>query len=50
MMSKSRQGSTAELWLPVAEINELPASVAETPPSTQVAPLMVMAVDDDGLC
>jgi hypothetical protein len=44
MKSKSGQGTTAELWLFIAEINEFPASVAETPPPTQVPPLVVMAV------
>jgi signal transduction histidine kinase len=33
MNSKSGQGTTAELWLPVAEIIGLPEPVAETPPS-----------------
>jgi hypothetical protein len=49
MKSKSGQGTTAELWLFIAEINEFPASVAETPPPTQVPPLVVMAVDGDGV-
>jgi PAS domain S-box-containing protein len=49
MKSRLGQGSTAELWLPVAHINELPKPVAEAPSSTAVPQLTVMAVDDDSL-
>jgi PAS domain S-box-containing protein len=49
MKSKPGEGTTAELWLPVAEIDDLPEPVVETPPSAPVPPMTVMAVDDDSL-
>jgi CheY-like chemotaxis protein len=49
MKSKPGQGTTAELWLPVADISDVPGPVAETPSSAQVPPLTIMAVDDDNL-
>ncbi len=47
--STSGEGTTAELWLRVAEIAAEPQSVAEVTPSAPVPPLTVMAVDDDSL-
>jgi PAS domain S-box-containing protein len=49
MKSKSGQGTTAELWLPVADVSALPEPVAEVPSSAPVPSLTVMAVDDDSL-
>jgi CheY-like chemotaxis protein len=49
MKSKPGEGTTAELWLPVAEINALPEPVVETPRSAPISPMTVMAVDDDSL-
>jgi PAS domain S-box-containing protein len=49
MKSKSGQGTTAELWLPVADIGDVPEPVVETPAPSPVPPLTVMAVDDDSL-
>ncbi|WP_428423947.1 PAS domain S-box protein [Pararhizobium sp.] len=49
MQSTPGQGTTAELWLPVAEITAKPEPAAETPSRAPIPPLTVMAVDDDGL-
>jgi PAS domain S-box-containing protein len=49
MKSSRGQGTTAELWLPVAEIQPAAEPLVETPPSATVQPLTVMAVDDDSL-
>jgi PAS domain S-box-containing protein len=49
MNSTPGQGTTAELWLPVAEIAAKPQSAPEVPPSVPVPPLTVIAVDDDSL-
>jgi CheY-like chemotaxis protein len=49
MKSSPGQGTTAELWLPVAEINDVPEPAAEIPSPAPVPPLIVMAVDDDSL-
>ncbi|WP_276121896.1 ATP-binding protein [Pararhizobium qamdonense] len=49
MKSKSGQGTTAELWLPVVDISAVPEPVAEIPSSAPVSPMTVMAVDDDSL-
>jgi PAS domain S-box-containing protein len=49
MKSKSGQGTTAELWLPVAEIKDLPEPAVEIPPFAPVPSLTLMAVDDDSL-
>jgi hypothetical protein len=49
MKSTPGQGTTAELWLPVAEITAEPVPAAETPASVPTPALTVMAVDDDSL-
>jgi PAS domain S-box-containing protein len=49
MKSSKGQGTTAELWLPAAEILMAAEPVVEPPPSATVEPLTVMAVDDDSL-
>ena len=49
MRSKPGQGTTAELWLPVADISDVPEPVTETPSSAPVPALTIMAVDDDSL-
>jgi PAS domain S-box-containing protein len=51
LKSKKGEGTTAELWLPVAkeagELSATPLAPAEPPP--HVAPLTVLTVDDDAL-
>lgn len=51
LKSRKGEGTTAELWLPVAEADREPAAedrkAAETPRATR--PLVVLAVDDDSL-
>jgi PAS domain S-box-containing protein len=49
--SQKDVGTTAELWLPVARVeDEVPASEASAPaPAETIAPMTVLAVDDDPL-
>ncbi len=52
LTSREGEGTTAELWLPVAERDEAPANTDLTivePPPQYDRPLTVLAVDDDGL-
>jgi PAS domain S-box-containing protein len=49
MKSAAGRGTTAELWLPVAEAQSLPPAAVEEQPAAPARPLTVMAVDDDGL-
>ncbi len=49
MKSTAGQGTTAELWLPVAPAGTVPEPVEQIPAQTQLSPLTVMAVDDDSL-
>jgi PAS domain S-box-containing protein len=49
MKSAPGQGTTAELWLPVAGITADPTPAAETPASAPIPALTVLAVDDDSL-
>lgn len=49
MKSAAGRGTTAELWLPVAEAQSLPPAAVEEQPAPPARPLTVMAVDDDGL-
>ena len=48
LKSKKGEGTTAELWIPVAEQGAEDAAVAATAPQT-ARPLVVLAVDDDAL-
>ncbi|WEZ85536.1 PAS domain S-box protein (plasmid) [Rhizobium sp. 32-5/1] len=49
MKSTLGRGTTAELWLPVAEITGKSDAAVETSASAAVPPLTVLAVDDDSL-
>jgi PAS domain S-box-containing protein len=47
--SQKDKGTTAELWLPVAESSAQPAAPAQKAPAETVRPLTILAVDDDAL-
>jgi PAS domain S-box-containing protein len=49
MKSSPGEGTTTELWLPVADAVAEPASPVEQPAAVQSGPLTVLAVDDDSL-
>lgn len=51
LSSKKGEGTTAELWLPLAEVTATPGDAARTGNAGQTAmrPLTVLAVDDDRL-
>ena len=52
LKSKKGEGTTAELWLPLAKIDNKARQTKRTPepePSKITAPLVVLAVDDDQL-
>jgi PAS domain S-box-containing protein len=49
MKSSKGQGTTAELWLPVADAAAPPEPAVETTSVASVPPLTIMAVDDDSL-
>ncbi|MDI6024693.1 PAS domain S-box protein [Corticibacterium sp. UT-5YL-CI-8] len=49
MKSVRGQGTTAELWLPVAGSNAVPEPVKQAPSQAPLPHLTVMAVDDDSL-
>ena len=48
--SQKGRGTTAELWLPIAEVSAQPVTAAsEAAPSKTIRPLTILAVDDDAL-
>jgi CheY-like chemotaxis protein len=47
--SQKGRGTTAELWLPVAEPSAKPAVAAQTVPARSFRPLTVLVVEDDAL-
>jgi PAS domain S-box-containing protein len=47
--SRKGNGTTAELWLPVAKTSAHPVAPAHTAPAKTARPLIVLAVDDDAL-
>jgi PAS domain S-box-containing protein len=49
MKSAPGEGTTAELWLPVADAVAEPTSPIEQPAAVQSRPLTVLVVDDDSL-
>jgi PAS domain S-box-containing protein len=49
MKSAPGQGTTAELWLPVADTVAIPEPAAVAQPVATMRPLKVLAVDDDSL-
>ena len=49
LRSQKAKGTTAELWLPVAEVSVQPVASAQTVPAKTLRPLTILAVDDDAL-
>ncbi|CAI8704622.1 PAS domain S-box protein [Pseudomonas sp. IT-P218] len=49
LKSQKNQGTTAELWLPVASANAVMAPVIEEPAEPEVPRLCILVVDDDSL-
>jgi PAS domain S-box-containing protein len=49
LYSEKDRGTTAEVWLPVANALGQPVAAAQTAPARSIRPLTVLAVDDDGL-
>jgi CheY-like chemotaxis protein len=47
--SEKAKGTTAELWLPVANASQQPVAPAQAVPAKSVRPITVLAVDDDAL-
>jgi signal transduction histidine kinase len=47
--SHQGRGTTAELWLPVAETSAQPVAAAQAVPARSHLPLTILAVDDDSL-
>jgi CheY-like chemotaxis protein len=49
LKSQKDQGTTAELWLPVASAYAVAAPIADEPAAPQVPRLCILVVDDDSL-
>jgi PAS domain S-box-containing protein len=49
LKSQENQGTTAELWLPVATTGSISAPVIEQPAAPEIPRLCVLVVDDDSL-
>ncbi|QJC79760.1 hybrid sensor histidine kinase/response regulator [Pseudomonas umsongensis] len=49
LKSQKNQGTTAELWLPVASEDSIAAPLAEEPATPEVPRLCILVVDDDSL-
>ena len=49
LQSRKGNGTTAELWLPVAKTSAQPVATAEVTATKAFRPLTVLAVDDDAL-
>jgi PAS domain S-box-containing protein len=49
LSSEKDRGTTAELWLPVANASAQPIAPAQAVPMKSIRPLTVLAVDDDAL-
>jgi PAS domain S-box-containing protein len=49
LKSRKNQGTTAELWLPVASAGSVPAVIVDEPAGPEVPRLCILVVDDDSL-
>jgi CheY-like chemotaxis protein len=49
LKSRKNQGTTAELWLPVASAGSVPAVIVDEPAGPEVPRLCILVVDDDNL-
>jgi PAS domain S-box-containing protein len=49
LRSQKDRGTTAELWLPVANVSAQPVAPAQAVPAKTPRPLTILAVDDDSL-
>jgi PAS domain S-box-containing protein len=49
LRSQKQRGTTAELWLPVADVSAQPVAPAQAVPGKSLRPLTILAVDDDSL-